>query len=380
MTALQQDLHILFLAPQLYGNPGGVQTYMRRLREILTAYSKARGHQVHYLSLVDACEEKELHPWRMKPATFDGCRGNKLEFVLKALGWAARHRNSLAVVGHIGQAPVAWILSKLGLLRSYILVLHGIEAWKKAVWLDRQAARGAVCIVATTQYTAQEFCKHNGIPPDRLRVIPLALADEKIDVDLFLPTRQPDLAILTVGRLSVDDRHKGIDTLIKAVEKVRNNGAKVRLTVVGDGDDVPRLKELASRLELDGHVAFLGAVPDCRLRKLYQECDVFAMPSKKEGFGIVFLEAMRCGRPCIGGNHGGTPEVITHGVDGYLVDYGDVDQLARYLIEFSQRPALRQEMGLKGYEKVKTGYLFSHMRDNWFALLTSLSANAENSR
>ena len=108
----------------------------------------------------------------------------------------------------------------------------------------------------------------------------------------------------------------------------------------------------------------------------YQACDVFAMPSKKEGFGIVFLEAMRYGKPCIGGNHGGTPEVITHGVDGYLVDYGDVDQLARYLIEFSSRPELRQAMGKKGYEKVKTRHLFSHMRANWFALLDELIAKS----
>jgi len=96
------------------------------------------------------------------------------------------------------------------------------------------------------------------------------------------------------------------------------------------------------------------------------------MPSKKEGFGIVFLEAMRYGKPCIGGNYGGTPEVITHGVDGYLVNYGDVDQLVRYLVEFSQRPEIRRGMGLKGYEKVKARYLFSHMRDKWFALLDEL--------
>jgi glycosyltransferase involved in cell wall biosynthesis len=78
---------------------------------------------------------------------------------------------------------------------------------------------------------------------------------------------------------------------------------------------------------------------------------------------------MRHGKPCIGGNHGGIPEVIDHGIDGYLVDHGNVEQLAQYLTDFSQRPAFRQAMGLRGYEKVKARYLFTHMRDNWFGFL-----------
>ena len=144
------------------------------------------------------------------------------------------------------------------------------------------------------------------------------------------------------------------------------------MRIVGDGDDKGSLENLVARLGLDGQVDFVGWVPEDKLHHFYQTCDVFAMPSKKEGFGIVFLEAMRYGKPCIGGNYGGTPEVITHGVDGYLVNYGDVDQLVRYLVEFSQRPEIRRGMGLKGYEKVKARYLFSHMRDKWFALLDEL--------
>ena len=61
--------------------------------------------------------------------------------------------------------------------------------------------------------------------------------------------------------------------------------------------------------------------------------------------------------------------MIDHGVDGYLVDYGHVAQLTRYLVELSQNAELRRDMGLKGYQKVKAGYLFPHMQDNWFALL-----------
>ena len=180
------------------------------------------------------------------------------------------------------------------------------------------------------------------------------------------------LKALMVGRLSVDDRYKGVDVLIEAIAKARGDGAKVHLSVVGDGNDRRRLRELTSRLGLDGSVTFLGAVSDAKLHHLYQACDVFAMPSKGEGFGFVFLEAMRYGKPCIGGNFGGTPEVIDHGMDAYLVNYGDVDQLTRYMLELSRSPALRQDMGLKAFEKVQARYLFSQMRDNWFHLLDEI--------
>src|SRR5262249_31428385 len=121
--------------------------------------------------------------------------------------------------------------------------------------------------------------------------------------------------------------------------------------------DLPHLRGLSALLGLDDFVTFLGEVPDSRLRELYQACDVFAMPSKggwdrfPGGYGLY-------SKPCMGGNHGGIPEVIDHTMDGYLVDHGDVEQLTRYLADFFQRPACRQAMGLRGYEKVKARYLF----------------------
>lgn len=369
---MRNSRSILLLAPQLYGT-GGIQAYMRRLWEIVSAYGEKRECPVRCISLVDRRGDRAQHPRPVRHREFSGCEGNKLTFVLRTIAYGMTYRDSLVVVGHIGQAPVAWVLRRLGLIRSYILVLYGIDAWRRVHWLKRQAAGSAAHIVAITWYTAREFCKHNGVALERFRIISPVLAEDQIDQLSRVPqNKSSELRVLTVGRLSIDDRPKGIDTLIEAVGKTRSDGTKINLTVVGDGNDLPRLKELAARLGLEAQVAFLGAVPDERLQQLYQECDVFAMPSKKEGFGIVFLEAMRFEKPCIGGNYGGTPEVITHGVDGYLVDCGDVDQLAHYLVEFSQNSWLRQDMGQKACEKVKSEYLFPHMASKWFSLFEEL--------
>jgi len=269
-------------------------------------------------------------------------------FALKAVNYAMSNYVDFVVVGHICQVPVAWALKKLGLVRSYSLVLHGIEAWRKAAWFDYPAARGAGCVVATTHFTAREFSRLNGIDPERFRVIPISIAVEKIEVPAVSRGRAGEIRLLTVARLTASDKDKGVDTLINAVAKGRDNSVKVHLTVVGDGDDRQRLIHIAANMNLDSQTIFLGTVSNKRLEQLYRGCDVFAMPSKKEGFGIVFLEATRFGKPCIAGNHGGIPEVVTHGVDGYLVDYGDVGQIAKYLIELVQKPELGHAMGLRG--------------------------------
>lgn len=363
------------MAPQLYGSPGGVQTYMRRLREICSVYSNARNFGLCTISLNDVHEDPKQHEREIFPGAFEGCAGSKVSFVLRALHQALKHPGSLLIVGHIGQAPVAWLLKKLGLIQSYILVLHGIEAWEKVEWLDRVAANDATCIVTTTQYTASAFCQSNGIPQDRSFVIHLCLGDDFISHPPQYDIEHEELRVLTVARLSVDDREKGIDDLIMAVAKLHAKDMTVHLTIVGDGVDARRLKDLARKLRLNGSnsVSFLGFVPHETLQKLYEECAVFAMPSKKEGFGIVFLEAMRYGKPCIGGNHGGIPEVITHGVDGYLVEHGRIDQLMQCLEELYQNPQLRQQMGRRGYEKVIAKHLFPHMKNEWFLLLDRIA-------
>jgi glycosyltransferase involved in cell wall biosynthesis len=97
------------------------------------------------------------------------------------------------------------------------------------------------------------------------------------------------------------------------------------------------------------------------------------MPSRGEGFGIAYLEAMSLGRPCIAGRHGGPPEIIDDGVDGFLVEHGSVDQLASRLTALYDQPALCSEMGARAARKVRERYLFSHMRHNWFQLLDAVS-------
>ncbi|HWQ52564.1 MAG TPA: glycosyltransferase family 4 protein [Bryobacteraceae bacterium] len=360
----------LLMTTQAYSAHGGVQSYSRRLGEVMSAWSDSRCMALNYVSLLDTDYVDGLHSQPARYEHFGGAGGSKPRFVKMAASMARQGHPAVAVVAHIGIAPVALMLKAAGWLRSYIVVLHGIEAWDRVGAADRAAARAASTIVATTAYTAERFADNNGIAPELLKVVPLALPYLEVEpTDERTGFSSGTLRVLSVGRLAASDAYKGYDVLIEAVGRARRCGARIELSIVGDGDDSPRLKERARNLGLAAAVQFAGSVSDARLREEFSQCDVFALPSRSEGFGIVFLEAMRFGKPCIGGNHGGTPEVIGHGVDGFLVEHGDADALAERLMQLWKEPELRKTMGERAREKVKNAYLFPHMRDRWLSVL-----------
>jgi phosphatidylinositol alpha-1,6-mannosyltransferase len=107
------------------------------------------------------------------------------------------------------------------------------------------------------------------------------------------------------------------------------------------------------------HIHFLSGLNVDELAACYEACEIFALPSRGEGFGLVYLEAMAHGKPVIGGSHGGAPEVIEDGVTGYLVPHGDAAQLATSIETLLSDPGLAQKMGGRGRQRVEREFRFS---------------------
>jgi glycosyltransferase involved in cell wall biosynthesis len=301
------------------------------------------------------------------------CNGSKWRFGVHALRLAFSGQAREIVVGHIGLLPVAWALRMLSLTDSYAITLHGIEAWCRLSWITRIAARRANYIVATTTYTAREFCFFNGVEMVRSIIIPLAAERRPPSAQRTVPLG--GLKLLVVSRLSPEDRYKGFDTLLHAVRLALDSGLNLTLDIVGDGGDRARLENLARFLGIRKSVSFYGSLPDDQLGQIYRDSHVFVMPSKKEGFGIVFLEAMAAGLPCIGGNHGGTPEVIEQGVSGFLVEYGDANKLVFYFQALAESAELYDTMsGAARYRATET-LGFDSMAQSWRELIDRLEAS-----
>ncbi|HWP37032.1 MAG TPA: asparagine synthase (glutamine-hydrolyzing) [Gemmatimonadales bacterium] len=347
--------------------PGGVQAYMLRVAEALTSDPARRGHEFHCVSLNDDTEALRHHPSLRQSARVRGASRSKLRLVAHLF---ALPKVETLVVGHLGPVPLGWLLKAIGRARRYFLVLYGVEAWERVPWPKRWAAQRADAVIAITAHTAREFARLNEIELGRLRILP-PCADER-----YLNRGSPSGAfkldgaskLLCVARQDASERYKGFEMIFEALTRIQDPPLP-HLNLVGDGNDQPRLRAVAAQLGIEDRVTFWGVLDDARLAAAYADCDVFVMPSKGEGFGIVFLEAMLHGKPCIGGAHGGTPEVIEHGRSGYLVEYGDVDALVRYLLALRSDPGLRGRLGARGRELTTTRFSAAAFRKRWRSLV-----------
>ncbi|PYS39514.1 MAG: hypothetical protein DMF71_15090, partial [Acidobacteria bacterium] len=131
----------------------------------------------------------------------------------------------------------------------------------------------------------------------------------------------------------------------------------LQYVVVGSGNDLERHRRLAAEKGLNGHVHFLGSVDEATLRRLYQECDVFVLPSAGEGFGIVYLEAMFYGKPVIAAESGAVSEVVSRDETGLLVEYGDAERLAEAILRLGEDAAGRQ--------RLESNFMFRQFREKF---------------
>lgn len=156
----------------------------------------------------------------------------------------------------------------------------------------------------------------------------VGIAPEGVDPAAYVledpPPRDRSL-LLYVGRVK---RYKGLDTLLRALAILRARRPGVRLAVAGSGDDLPRLRALASSLGVADAVDFLGFVSARRKVELYHEAAVVLNSSRKEGWGLTSIEANACGAPVVATDVPGLCDSVRHGETGFLVPFGDAEAFA----------------------------------------------------
>jgi phosphatidylinositol alpha-1,6-mannosyltransferase len=186
--------------------------------------------------------------------------------------------------------------------------------------------------------------------------------------------------VLVVGRMLASERYKGHDELLDAWPLVASRVPDARLVFVGDGDDIARLRAKADDLGVASSVTLTGFLDDARLRSVYRSAAVFAMPSRDEGFGLVYLEAMAYGVPCIGSPHDAAGDVIEDQVSGYLISPDDTATLAARLVDLLTDEHRRHAMGEAGRRRVREHFGYSRFRDGLLTLLDDALGERQRSR
>jgi phosphatidylinositol alpha-1,6-mannosyltransferase len=353
---------LIGLFPELDA-PGGIQRAGRHLALVLSEFASSKKMEYRLLSLNDA---QELHRMRVsdREYVFTGAARGKGRFAVSALK-AARRGAKLVLAAHPNLGPVAHAMNLMAPRMKSIVCTHGIEVWEPLSHFRRRALQHATLVLAPSRSTAEFVVSLQGVAPERVRVLPWGLdPDFETNVSGESPAHLPaefprGRVILTVGRWLAAERYKGMDTLIKAMPRLLPRWPDIQLVLAGSGNDREWLANIARDSGMRGHVHFLNEISYDELSACYAASELFALPSRGEGFGFVYLEAMARGKAVIGGAHGGAPEVIQDGVTGYLVQHGDTVQLATSIDALLSNPEHAKHMGECGRERVEREFHFT---------------------
>lgn len=319
-------MKLLALVTDAFGGHGGIAQYNR---DLLTALDASQ-----HVDLVRVLPRLQIGPLNALPVKIqqDKSSSGRLMYSARALLTARAFRPDIVFCGHLFMAPLASLVARASGAKLW-LQTHGVEAWDAPNGHICRAARRSDLVTAVSRFTRNRML-HGwlDIAPTKVRVLPNTVSEAfaphgscgELRARYGLGQRK---VLLTVSRISEADRYKGHDRVIRLIPQLVEQGEDVVYLVVGSGEDIPRLKYLAMTLGIDDRVQFVGSIPPEELADHFRLADAFVMPSTKEGFGIVFLEAASCGTPVVGGRLDGSWDALREGKLGFAVDPGNSEEL-----------------------------------------------------
>lgn len=254
-----------------------------------------------------------------------------------------------------------------GLRRPYGLWMAGIEVWHGLQKDHAGALRGAALALVISNTTLQRFQELHG---DLATAKVCWLATEDDDPPPVAPTFSSQPTVLALGTVDLSSLYKGQKELIECWADVAAAVPAARLVVAGGGNGVAHLRELAGRSPAARSIDVLGFVPQEHLPQLWQRSHVLALPSRKEGFGLVYVEAMRHRLPVVASVHDAGREVNVDGETGYNVDLDRPGELSERLIALLRSPDLAMRLGQNGHARWREHFRFSAFEERLRSILT----------
>ena len=322
-------MRIYALITDAYGGHGGVAVYNRDLLSAFLLHPD--------VTEVIAVPRVISHDMEALPDGLVYRRGaargvvSYLATILRDLPRIARC--DLIYCGHMNLAPLAWVLGKL-FRRPVLGALYGIEAWKPSgrrvtAWTSRRLAH----YYAISNFTRDRFMAWSRTPGDRISLLPNAIhlqdyaPGDKSEVLAERYDLRDRKVLLTFGRLVSKERAKGFEEVLQVLPELVAEDPSIAYLIAGDGSYRRRLEERVAELHMGEHVVFTGFVQEAEKADLYRLADLYVMPSRGEGFGFVFLEAMASGVPVIASSTDGSRDAVRDGDLGEMVDPDDPDAL-----------------------------------------------------
>ncbi len=289
----------------------------------------------------------------------------KIAFAVNSFRQMLAFKPEFVLCGHVNMSFFCMLLSRVFKI-PYFTVAHGVEAWQLK-GIRKLGVRCSKGIFSVSRFTRSKILSR--LPAYPRSAIPIL--HNTFDEEQFNLRMKPvhlmqrwgiaadDRIILTVARLSARERYKGYDRLIMAMREIVKEIPNAKYIIVGSGSDDNRIRRLIRDNHLQERVILTGFIPHEEMADYYGLCDVFAMPSKGEGFGIVFLEALACGKPVIAGNKDGSTEVFLSTSPGILVDPDNHIEIKEAVVKILKQeipPELSNGAELRRYARDNFGF------------------------
>lgn len=333
-------MRILVLITDAFGGRGGIAKFNRDFLNVLSTHFGITEVIAIPRRIVDYID---LLPNNLTYIT-SGLKG-KLNYTFTVLQAVKRNpKFDLIVCGHINLLPFAYLLH-LWVKMPMFLVLHGIDAWQPSPsWLANKLVQKVDGIISVSELTNKRFLNWAKLDSIKEFILP-----NTVSLECFTPKeKNSDLLkryklegktiLMTLGRLDSHERYKGFDEVLEVLPSLIQEIPNLAYIIAGEGSDRQRLEAKVSSLAIEKHVIFTGFVPETEKADHYRLADAYVMPSKGEGFGIVFLEAMACGIPVVASKLDGGREAVRNGLLGIVVNPDNPEEIKAGIIEALKRP------------------------------------------
>jgi phosphatidylinositol alpha-1,6-mannosyltransferase len=325
---------ITLFSLQTFSTTGGIQKMTRTLAHSLNNICLKNNWEFKLSSLYDA--DNDIMPHYLPHKNFKGYNKNRAAFMLRNI-FAAK-KPDIIILSHINLALVGLLIKLISPKTKIWLIAHGIEVWRPISFHKRLLLKYCSKVICVSNFTKAQMYSWHKTDPDKCIVLNNALDPfMKLPVHFAKPAYLSDRygltgagpVIFTLTRLASTELYKGHDRVIKAIAKLKPRFPGIKYILAGKYDEKEgvRVKQLIADVGVTGQVILTGFIKEDELPDHFLTADVFVLPSKKEGFGIVFIEALACGLPVICGNADGSIDAIRNGELGTAINTDDNNAL-----------------------------------------------------
>jgi asparagine synthase (glutamine-hydrolysing) len=351
----------LFLTLKTFSHTGGIEKVNRILMKAGTDIQSEHLIRFHAKSLYDDKPDEKYITKRR----FEGFEGRLIPFIYSSVKKGIQC--DVVMFSHINLAMVGLLIKFLNPKTKILLQAHGIEVWGKQSLIKKLFLKNADLVLPVSQFTKSNLLKHQGLENEKCMVFhnsldPYFNTDKNIAIENTLTERHQlnakDCILVTLTRLVSTEKYKGYDKVIAALAQIKITNPNFKYLILGkyDESEYRRVTALIAKLDLSKQIILCGYIADEEISSYFNLANLFVMPSQKEGFGIVFIEAMACGLPVIAGNVDGSVDALMNGELGILINPNQEEELIEAIIHYQKHPLSHQPDLLKQLVNQNFGY------------------------